>query len=134
MRLPCKLINLVVIFLFLITIAGCQKNSNSDIPADSAKIIGKFPLKEHWRKDFDRELNAMALGSGALVTGIVDDDGAVLQAFDMATGSSLWKHEIPGNSIGIDIMVVDKSVYVIYAPKLIAVDLNTGNIIGLWRN
>lgn len=123
-----KLENVVVMFLFLVTIAGCQNNSNSDVSADSPKIIGNFPLKEHWRRDFDRELNAMALGSGTLVTGIVDDDSAEIQAFDIATGSSLWKHEFPGDSIGIKITIVDKLVYVLYAPKLIAVNLNTGNL------
>jgi len=128
-RVSIDLKNLAAIFFVLISIAGCQDNSNSDIRADSPKIVGDFPLKEHWRKDFDSELKAMALGSGMLITGIIDDDGAVIQAFDIATGSSLWKNVLPGNSIDIKIMVVDKSVYVIYAPKLFAMDLNTGDLI-----
>jgi len=125
-------INLKIIFalfVLLISTAGCQNHSNSDVPVDLPKSIGDFPLKEHWRKDFDSELKAMALGSGALITGIVNDDGAVIQAFDITTGSSLWKSELSGNSTGINIMMVDKSVYVVFASKLAAIDLDTGDLI-----
>ena len=113
----------------LVLIVSCQNNSNPDVPATEPKIVGNFPLEGYWRKDFDSELEAMAWGSDVLITGILDDGRAIIQAFDITTESSIWKHELPGNSIGINIIVVGKSVYVVFSPKLIAMDLKTGGLL-----
>jgi outer membrane protein assembly factor BamB len=128
-RISKKLAILIAMFFILASTGSCRNNSDSQTPEESAQIVGDFPLKEYWKKDLKGELKAMALDSGMLITGIVDNDGAVIQAFDIATGSSLWKSDLPGDSIGINIMMVDKLVYIIFAPKLFAIDLDTGNII-----
>ncbi len=116
-------------FLFISTVS-CQNNSTSDVPLGTPVSIGDFPLKENWHRDFDNELQAMALGSGVLVTGLTDQNGAVIQAFDMTSGISLWKSNLHGkNNFFTNIVVVDKLVYVIYPPSVFAIDLDTGKLV-----
>lgn len=115
---------------FLISIVSCQNNSNSNVPIATPASIGNFPLKEYWHKDFDNEIEAIALGSGVLVTGHTDQNGAVIQAFDVTSGKSLWKSNLQGSkNAGINIVIVEKLVYVIYSPSIFAIDLDTGKLV-----
>jgi outer membrane protein assembly factor BamB len=124
-----KLDFLCLTILLLISIVGCKNNSNSNsTSSDLPKRIGDFPLELNWKKDLYGELEAMDLQSGVLVTGVVNDKEAVIQAFDITTGSRLWKREISGNGIGINIKIADKSVYVVFSPRLVAMDLMTGDL------
>ena len=117
---------LIIVFLILVSTSGCQDKADSRMPV-VPKVIDNFPLMEHWRRGFDGKVKAMALGSGRLVAGIIGDNDAIIQAFDIGSGSSLWQIKLSGKGIGIQIVVVDSVVYIIYAPKLFAVNLDTGN-------
>jgi outer membrane protein assembly factor BamB len=115
----------VVLFVLIIG-NGCRDNLESYTLMESPKVIGAFPLKERWKKDFDGDVKAMALGSDLLVAGIIEKDRAVIQAFDVSTGSSRWKSEIPGTGMGIDLTISENVVYAICASKLIALNLDSG--------
>lgn len=116
-------------FLLASTIS-CQNSSSFNVPIGTPASIGDFPLKENWHKDFDNEIKAMALGSGILVTGFTEQNGAVVQAFDTTSGTSLWKSNFQGsNNAGINIVIVEKLVYVIYSPSIFAIDLDTGKLV-----
>jgi outer membrane protein assembly factor BamB len=116
-------------FLLVSTIS-CQNNSNLNVPIGTPASIGDFPLKEYWHKDFDNEIKAMALGSGILVTGLTEQNSAVVQAFDITSGASLWKSNLQGsNNAGISIVIIEKLIYVIYSPSIFAIDLDTGKLV-----
>lgn len=116
-------------FLVISTVS-CQNNSNSSAPIGTPASIGNFPLKENWHKDFDKEIEAMALGSGVLVIGLTNQNGAVIQAFDVTSSKSLWKSNLQGgNNAGINIVIIEKLVYVIYSPSIFAIDLDTGKMV-----
>lgn len=116
--------------LTIISIVSCQNKSNSNNPIGAPESIGGFPLQASWHKDFDNELKAMDLDSGVLVTGITDHNGAVIQAFDITSGVSLWKSSLQGNNdSGINIAISDKLVYVIYSSSIFAIDLDTGKLV-----
>lgn len=118
------------ICLAITSIISCQNKSISQDPISTPESVGNFPLKESWHKDFDNEIKAMALDSGVLVTGITDQNGAVIQAFDINSGVSLWKSNLQGNNnAGINIFIIDKLVYVTYSPSIFAIDLDTGKLV-----
>lgn len=124
-----KINNIFCVCLTIISIVSCQNKSNPNNPIGTPESIGGFPLQVSWHKDFDNELKAMDLDSGVLVTGITDYNGAVIQAFDITSGLSLWKSSLQGNNdASLNIFIIDKLVYIIYSPSIFALDLDTGKL------